>query len=123
MSIAIGAAVAFMALAAVVYFLVVSKGPAATFNGAAIVAAARAYTHDLQSRKQPVPASVSLEDLAAQHFLKPEEIEAFRGAKAVVALTGDARDPRSVIMRVHFPDGGDFVLLADGSVQEVAQGH
>jgi hypothetical protein len=98
-------------------------GTATTFNGAAIVDAARAYTHDLQARKQPVPASISLEDLAALHFLKPQDIEAFRGMKAIVSLTGDPNDPNSVLMRVHSPDGSDVVLLADGSVQEVAHGH
>jgi len=85
------------------------------------VVAARAYTREAQARKQPVPASISLEELAALHYLKPEDIEAFRGLKAMIMLTGDARDPKTVVMRVHFPEGGDVVLLEDGSAQQMAR--
>jgi hypothetical protein len=93
--------------------------PAPRFNGAAIVAAARAYTRDLQVRKQPMPKSVTLEELVALHFLKPEEIEAFRGLKATIMLTSRQAARKAVLMRVHFPDGGEIKLLGDGSVQQV----
>jgi hypothetical protein len=119
MTIAVAAAVAFMVAAALVYVFLVSKESSAKFNGAAIVAAARSYTRDLQARKEPVPKSVTLEDLAAHHFLKPEEIAAFRGMNATVTLTSTKSSPQTVLMRVHLPEGGDVVLLADGSVQQV----
>lgn len=119
MTIAIGAIVAIMVAAGLVYVFLVSKESSAKFNGAAIVAAARAYTRDLQARKQPVPKSVTLEDLAAGHFLKPEEIAVFRGMNATVTLTSTESAPQTVLMRVHFPDGADILLLADGSVQQV----
>ena len=120
MTIAVAAAVAIMVAAGLVYLFVVSRETSAKFNGAAIVAAAHDYTRDLQARKQPIPKSVTLEDLVALHFLKPEEIAAFRGANATVMLTGEGHGAQTVVMRVHFPDGSDIVLLADGSVQQVA---
>jgi hypothetical protein len=119
-TIAIAAAVALMVAAGLVYVFLVSKEPSARFNGAVIVAAARAYTRDLQDRKQPVPKSVTLEDLVAHHFLKPEEIAAFRGMSATIMLTSSESNPQTVLMRVHIPDGGDIVLLGNGSVQQVA---
>jgi hypothetical protein len=119
MTIAVAAAVAFMVAAALIYFFVVSKETSAKFNGAAIVAAARSYTRDLQVRKQPVPKSVTLEELVAHHFLQPEEITAFRGMNATIMLTSTQSAPQTVLMRVHLPEGGDIVLLGDGSVQQV----
>ena len=120
MTIAIAAAVAIMVAAGLVYLFLASKETSSRFNGAAIVAAARDYTRDLQSRKQPVPKSVALDELVALHFLKPGEIEAFHGLKATVMLAGEDRGPQTVVMRVHFPDGPDVVLQADGTVHQVA---
>jgi hypothetical protein len=119
LTIAIVTAVAITALAALVYSLFVSKPPSVKFNGAAIVAAAQSYTRDLQARKQPIPKSVSLDDLVAAHFLRPEEVAAFRGMKATVMLTTEANNPQFVLMRVHFPDGSDIALMGDGSVQQL----
>jgi hypothetical protein len=99
----------------------VSKPAETRFNGAAIVAAASTYTRDLQARKQPIPSSVTLDDLATQHYLNPGDIAAFRGLKATVALRSEGNDPRAVLMQVHFPDGSDVVLLGDGTVQQVAR--
>jgi flagellar basal body-associated protein FliL len=121
MTIAIAVAVAIMVAAALVYVFLVSKETSAKFNGAAIVEAARAYTRDLQARKEPVPKSVTLEDLVARHFLKPEEIAAFRGLNATIMLTSNESNPQTVLMRVHFPDGGDILLLGDGSVRQAAR--
>jgi hypothetical protein len=118
MTIAIGAALAIMVAAGLVYVFVVAKEPGVKFNGAAIVAAARAYTRDLQARKQPVPKSVTLEDLVERHFLKPEEIAAFRGLNATIMLTSTESNGQTVLMRVHFPDGGDILLLGDGTVRQ-----
>ena len=121
MTIAIVAAVAMMLAAGLVYLLVASKDTSVRFNGAALVAAARAYTRDLQVRKQPIPQSVTLEELVALHFLQPGEIEAFRGLKATIVLTATESGPRAVLMRVSLPDGGEIRLLGDGSVQQAAR--
>jgi hypothetical protein len=119
MTIAIAAALAIMVAAGLVYVFLVSKETSAKFNGAAIVAAARAYTHDLRDRKEPIPKSVTLQELVERHFLKPEEIAAFRGLNATVMLTSTQSGPQFVLMRVHLPEGGDIILLGDGSVQQV----
>ena len=120
MTIAVAVAVAIMAVAAAVYLSMSSKESVGRFNGAALVAAARAYTRDLQGRKQPVPDSVSLEELVALHFLQPADIEAFRGMKATILLKAEQSGPNYVLMKVRMPDGTDIELLGDGSVREAA---
>jgi hypothetical protein len=121
MAIAVVCAVAFMAVAGLVYVVVGAKDTSGRFNGAALVAAARAYTRDLQARKQPIPKTVTLEELVANHFLQPGDIEAFRGLKATIMLTADASGPQAVLMRVRLTDGSEIVLLGDGSVQQVSK--
>jgi hypothetical protein len=116
MAIAIAAAAAIMVAAGLVYYFMASKETSAKFNGAAIVAAARDYTRDVRLRKEPVPKSVTLEDLIALHYLKPEQGEAFRGLKATIMLSSEDRGPITVVMRVVMPDGGEVKLLSDGSV-------
>ena len=118
MTIAIAVVVAIMVAAGLVYYFMSSKETSAKFNGAAIVEAARAYTRDVQLHKQPVPKSVALEELVALHYLPPEQFEAFRGLKATIELSTEQRGPKTVLMRVLMPDGGEFRLLSDGSVQE-----
>ena len=121
MTIAVAAVVAIMVAAALVYIFLMSKEPSARFNGATIVAAARSYTRDLRARNQPVPKSVTLEELADHHFLKPEEVAAFRGMSATITLSSTESGPKTVLMRVHFPDGGEVLLLADGTVQQAGR--
>jgi hypothetical protein len=120
MTIAIAAAAAIMVAAGLVYYFLASKETSVKFNGAAIVAAARDYTRDVRLRKEPVPKSVTLEELVALHYLKPEQGEAFRGLKATVMLSTEDRSPKAVVMRVVMPDGGELKLMSDGSVQETA---
>jgi hypothetical protein len=121
MAIAIAAVVAIMAAAALVYYFMASKETSAKFNGAVIVAAARDYTRDVRLRKEPIPKSVTLEELIALHYLKPEQVEAFRGLKATIELSTADHGPKAVLMRVLMPDGGEVKLLGDGSVQETAR--
>jgi hypothetical protein len=121
MTVAIAAALAIMVAAGWVYFFAAPKDHSAKFNGAALVAGARAYTRDLQARKQPIPQSVTLEELVALHFLQPGEVEAFRGLKSTIVLTADAGDPKAVLMRVRLPEGGEIVLLSDGTAQQMAR--
>ena len=120
MSIAIAAVVAIMVAAALVYYFSASRETSGRFNGAAIVAAARDYTRDVKLHKQSVPKSVALEDLVALHYLKPEQAEVFHGLKATIELSTSDRSSKAVVMRVLMPDGGEFRLLSDGSVQEAA---
>jgi len=121
MTIAIAVAVAIMVAAGFVYYFVASKETSARFNGAAIVAAARDYTRAVQLRKEPLPKSITLEELVALNYLKPEQVEAFRGLKATIMLSSEDSSPKVVVMRVVMPDGGEVKLLSDGSVQEGAR--
>jgi hypothetical protein len=118
MIIAIAAAMAIMVAAGLLYVFVLSSGAGSKVDGPAIIAAARAYTADLRAHGQRIPKAVPLEQLAALHYLKPEQIAAFHGLEATLALTADQPGPRAVLMRVRMPDGADIVLLSDGSVQE-----
>jgi hypothetical protein len=120
MTIAVSVVVAIMIAAALVYVFLVSKEAPAKFNGAAIVAAARSYTRDLKARKEPVPGTVTLDELVSLHFLKQEDVAVFSGLKATVTLTSSEAGPQTVLMRVHFPEGGDVALMSDGSVQQTA---
>jgi hypothetical protein len=121
MAIAIAAAVAIMVAAGLVYIFTATKETSAKFNGAAIVSAARAFTRDVRLHKEPVPKSITVDELVALHYLQPEQIEAFRGLKATVMLSTDDLSPKAVVMRVLMPDGGEVRLLSDGTVQEAAR--
>jgi hypothetical protein len=101
------------------YLYVVSNGARPKVNGAAIVVAAHAYTVDLRAARQPIPKSVPLQQLATLGYLKPEQIAAFRGLEATLSLTGDERNPKTELMRVHMPDNTDIVLLNDGTAMQV----
>ena len=118
MALAIAVVVAIMVAAGLIYYFVAGRETGAGFNGAAIVEAARSYTRDAQLRKEPLPKSVTLEELVALHYLKPEQVEAFRGLKATIELSTADRSPKAVVMRVQMPEGGELKLLSDGTVQE-----
>jgi hypothetical protein len=115
-----------MLAAGLVYIWVIvpatSGNPIKPIKGGAalrIVAASKAYARLLQARGEPVPASAPLSDLVKAGLLQPQDVSAFEGLDATIALqTNDAVFlPQTVLMRVHMGDGSDIVLLGDGSVQ------
>jgi hypothetical protein len=116
MTIAIAAAVAIIVAAALVHFFLTARPSAARFNGAAIVAAARDYTRELRAANQPIPNSISLEQLVALHYLKPGQVEVFQGLKATLQLSTTNTSAQTVVMRVLMQDGEEVQLLGDGSV-------
>jgi len=119
MSLAIGLGVALLVAGGLVYLLTEGEVSPQKVDGPKIIAAGRAYTREMVSRKLPIPNSVSVSDLVAHGYLKPSDVAAFQGLDATILLTSDARRPDFVIMRVKMPDGSDLVLLQDGSVREV----
>jgi hypothetical protein len=121
MAIALGVAAAIIAFVGWAFFLAGSSSPGEKVNGVRIVTAAQAFTRTLRAASQPIPQSVRLEELAARGFLKAEDVAAFRGLDATVLLTSAHAGPQTILMRVHFQDGTDLLLLADGSVQTVAR--
>ena len=73
------------------------------------------------AHRQPIPKTVSLNELLTGGYLKPADVAPFQGLDAVLELTSDASNPQTVLMRVHMPDGSDLVLLGDGTAQQVAR--
>ncbi len=121
MALAIGVGVAIMAVGAVVYLAIPTSAPPPKVDGLKITGAAIAYTRSLIARKQPIPKTVSLDELVAQGFLKPADVAAFQGMQATLSLVSDASNPQYALMRVQMPDGSDFVLLADGTTKQIAR--
>jgi hypothetical protein len=119
MALAIGAAVVIMVTGGIIYLLRADDASSAKIDGLKIVAAANAYTRGLVASKQPIPKTVPLNELLTHGYLKPADVAAFQGLDATLVLASDDTYPRNVLMRVHMPDGTDFVLLGDGSAQEI----
>lgn len=119
--IAVVVAVAIIAFVGWAFFLGGSSSSGEKVNGIRIVAAAQAFTRALKNAGQPIPPSVQLDELVAHGFLKPEDVAAFRGLDAAVLLTSPNLGPKTLLMRVRFPDGTYLALLADGTVQSMAR--
>jgi hypothetical protein len=75
----------------------------------------------LIANRQPIPKTVSLNELLTRGYLKPADIAPFQGLDAALVLTSDLSNPQRVLMRVHMPDGSDLVLLGDGTTQSAAR--
>jgi hypothetical protein len=121
MAVAIGAAVAIMVAAGLIYLLAAGDSSPAKIDGLKIVAAGSAYTRGLIANRQPIPKTVSLNELLTRGYLKPADIAPFQGLDAALVLTSDLSNPQRVLMRVHMPDGSDLVLLGDGTTQPAAR--
>jgi hypothetical protein len=119
-SIAVTIAAGLILLAAAVYtFFGPSSSQSA--NGLKIIAAAQAYTRNLRQRKLSIPPTVPLQALIDQGLLQSADVGPFQGLDANISLTASSDSAHTVLMRVHMPDGMDFVLLGDGSTQGLKQ--
>jgi hypothetical protein len=105
----------------VIYLVIPTSAPLPKVDGLKITGAAIAYTRSLIAHKQPIPKTVSLNELVVQGFLKPADVAAFQGMQATLSLVSDASNPQYALMRVQMPDGSDFVLLADGTTKQIAR--
>jgi hypothetical protein len=119
--IAVCLGLAIIAVIGWVFFLSGSSSSSEKVNGIRIVAAAQAYTHAMRAAKKPIPPSVQLDELVSRGFLRAQDVAAFHGLDAAVALAGPDLGPKTVLMRVRLPDGTAFALLADGTVQQVTR--
>jgi hypothetical protein len=119
-AIAVAIVAGLILLAAAVYTFL---GPASSqpANGLKIIAAARAYTRVLQQNHAPIPPTVPLQVLIDQGLLQPADVGSFQGLEANISLTASSDDAHTVLMRVHMPDGMDFVLLANGNAMQIAR--
>jgi hypothetical protein len=119
MSLAAAVITVLILVAAAIYLLPALTGPLQRADGLKIVGASRLYTRDLIQRHLPVPQTVHLQALIDQGLLKPADIGPFQGMDATIYLTASSGGDPTVMMRVRMPDGADFVLLTDGTTQEI----
>jgi hypothetical protein len=92
------------------------------FNGPKLIPALRAYARERAARGQPLPPTVSLQDLVSGGYLAKSDVAALQGAEVTFYTSVDFTSPRAVLARAHMPDGTDLVVLADGSVQGATPG-
>jgi len=83
-----------------------------------LAAAERRYVDDHVSRGQPLPASVTLRDLAGAGYISADDVRSLDGAEVTFYPTVTNATPQAVLVRVRMSDGSEIVALADGSVQE-----
>ncbi len=120
----VGLVLVILDLALVSIFFHLDSNPHATpgrwqIDPLRIRAAARAYAQDLQAKGGPVPAEVALDVLVAQGFLRPADVRGTEGVELRVGLQTEDAPPSRVLVRAKLRDGSQFVLLNDGSVQQV----
>ena len=91
--------------------------PRKQFDAAKIFTAAQTYTRTLRATHSKIPPTVNLKTLIERGFLRPNDVKSFDGLDVTISLLGDPSNPQAVLMRVHFPDGQDLVVVGDGSIQ------
>src|SRR5580693_8898626 len=98
---------------------VILKPQSGHLDAGKITAAIHAYSSELKSENQPLPQTISLQELIAKGFLKHEDVSAFDGWKVTVSLTADDTYPQSILMTATSSKGDKMVVMADGSVSQV----
>jgi hypothetical protein len=91
-----------------------------TFDASKLIPAMQAYARDRVARGQALPPAVNLSDLVAGGYLTFDDVAVFHGADVTFYPGVDLKSPQAVLLRAHMPDGTEMVMLADGSVQQVA---
>jgi hypothetical protein len=114
---------AAIALAVIVgcYLFVILKPQSGHLNAEKITAAIHSYSSAMKSKNQPLPTTISLQELIAKGFLKHEDVSAFDGWSVTVSLTADDAYPQSILMTATSSKGDKMLVMADGSVQQVAK--
>ena len=84
-----------------------------------LAAAEQSYVRDHASRGQPLPASVTLQDLLSGGYVTTDEVRSLAGADVVFYPTVTEATPQAILVRVRMPDGTEMAVLADGSVQSL----
>jgi hypothetical protein len=93
-----------------------------TFNGLPrIVAAVKSYSRDHISRRQPLPASVTFQDLISGGYISTNDVRNIGVADATFYPVASNRDPKAVLVRVRMLDGSQIIALTDGSVQKLSR--
>jgi hypothetical protein len=100
---------------------VILKPQSGHLDAAKITAAIHDYSSKMKSENQPLPPTISLQELIAKGFLKHEDVSAFDGWSVTVSLTADDAYPQSILMTATSSKGERMLVMADGSIQQVAK--
>jgi len=91
-----------------------------------LAVAEQSYVRDRVSHGQPLPTSVTLQDLVSGGYISADTVRSLAGADVTFyPMVGYARwfgdnSPQPAIwVRVRMPDGVQIVAMADGSVQQL----
>jgi hypothetical protein len=79
--------------------------------------AAQGFARDRKITGDAVP----LRDLVSGGYLRAQDIRGLEDRDAIVSLSANERKPQAAWIRVRASDGSDIVLLADGSIQQMAR--
>ncbi|HXI53833.1 MAG TPA: hypothetical protein VNH84_20100 [Candidatus Saccharimonadales bacterium] len=85
-----------------------------------IVAAIQAFSMEEKAGGRALPATVTLQELVRQGYLRAEETRPFDGMQVTISLSADESRPQAILMTARMADGTTQVLLGDGSAQGVS---
>jgi type II secretory pathway component PulM len=77
--------------------------------------AVQAFSRDHKASSGALPATVPLRALVSGGYLSTNDIRGLEDRDAAVSLSIDESDPSTVLIRVHWTESIDIVLMADGS--------
>jgi hypothetical protein len=103
------------------YLFFTSKPQTGHLDAQKITTAVHAYSTATKSENQPLPPTISLQELIAKGFLKHEDVSAFDGWNVTVSLTANDAYPQSILMTATSSKGDKMVVMTDGSVAQVAK--
>jgi hypothetical protein len=106
----VGTLVGVVLLGAVLDRFLHPKLPPMNFDR--VFTAAQAYRRNLEARRQPLPARVSLAELTNRGFLRAADVPGLAGLEVAAALQFDETRPQDVLARVRLPGGDELVALA-----------
>ena len=82
----------------------------------------QSYSHDLVSHGQSLPTSVTLQDLINHGYISAGEVRDLNNADVTFYPPAEnSADPQSILIRVRMAGRMDTILLADGSIQQLAR--
>ena len=115
----LGVLVVFVAALLVVQAIV---GRTPSIDGKRYMAGLTQYAQDLRSRGEPLPPSITLDELVRGGYLRTEDARPFEHAEVTFYTDADETRPMSVLMEARMPDGQVHAVLGDGSVQQFPAG-
>ena len=84
-----------------------------------LAAAEQRYEHDRVSRGQPLPASVTLQNLVSGGYISADEVRSLDGSDVTFYPAVTDATPQAILVRVRMPDGVEIAAFADGSVVQL----